>query len=171
MKSYSEKLKDPRWQKKRLKIFERDNWTCQTCNSKENTLHCHHEKYSGEPWEISDEFLITTCEICHTNKHFPKLETTKRPPMVVSPIFILSIKYDEYYPKEGEFIASDVQWRLKQLLKYKNMSIADIKDHPYYKNYFRSKREVVETMEQYFDEGCKKWNVIVKIGKKTYGQN
>ena len=27
---YSEKLKDPRLQKKRLQILERDNWTCQT---------------------------------------------------------------------------------------------------------------------------------------------
>jgi hypothetical protein len=25
---YSDKLKDPRWQKKRLQIMERDNWCC-----------------------------------------------------------------------------------------------------------------------------------------------
>ena len=28
--SYSDKLKDPRWQRKRLEIFERDNWTSVT---------------------------------------------------------------------------------------------------------------------------------------------
>lgn len=30
-KSYAEKFKDPRWQKKRLKIMERDNWKCCEC--------------------------------------------------------------------------------------------------------------------------------------------
>lgn len=31
MSEYKEKLKDPRWQKKRLQIFERDDWCCQKC--------------------------------------------------------------------------------------------------------------------------------------------
>ena len=31
---YSEKLKDPRWQKKRLEILERDNFRCQYCGDK-----------------------------------------------------------------------------------------------------------------------------------------
>ncbi len=29
--TYSEKLRDPRWQKKRLQIFERDGWKCRVC--------------------------------------------------------------------------------------------------------------------------------------------
>lgn len=65
---YSEKLKDPRWQKKRLEIFERDEWTCQTCKSKENTLSLHHKYYSKEyenPWEYPDTALITLCDQCH----------------------------------------------------------------------------------------------------------
>lgn len=41
-KSYAEKLRDPRWQKKRLKIFERDGWACQDCRSTTNTLNLHH---------------------------------------------------------------------------------------------------------------------------------
>jgi len=67
--TYSEKLKDPRWQKKRLEILQRDNWTCQICGCTENTLNVHHEKYDGDPWEISDKELITICEKCHYNKH------------------------------------------------------------------------------------------------------
>lgn len=65
--NYSEKLKDPRWQKKRLKILERDKWTCQSCFDTENTLHVHHMKYvyGLEPWEIEDQFLITLCASCH----------------------------------------------------------------------------------------------------------
>lgn len=41
-KSYSEKLLDPRWQKKRLEILARDNWTCQRCGAVNCELHVHH---------------------------------------------------------------------------------------------------------------------------------
>jgi len=36
--TYAEKLKDPRWQKKRLEIMERDEWTCQWCVDSESPL-------------------------------------------------------------------------------------------------------------------------------------
>lgn len=65
MSTYSELLKDPRWQKKRLEILERDNWMCQHCRSTDKMLHVHHIKYSGFPWEAEDKFLITLCEECH----------------------------------------------------------------------------------------------------------
>lgn len=65
-KVYSEKLKDPRWQKRRLEIFERDDWRCQNCGDKDNTLHVHHKVYVGsDPWDVPSEFLVTLCEICH----------------------------------------------------------------------------------------------------------
>lgn len=65
-KKYSEKLKDPRWQKKRLEILQRDNWTCQYCGATEKTLHVHHLQYSGiNPWETNEINLITACEDCH----------------------------------------------------------------------------------------------------------
>jgi hypothetical protein len=66
-KTYSEKLKVPRWQKKRLEIFNRDKWTCRQCGEKENTLYVHHLKYScgKEPWDIDNDLLITLCESCH----------------------------------------------------------------------------------------------------------
>ena len=64
---YLEKLKDPRWQKKRLEIFKRDEWRCKCCGSKDRTLHVHHLCYSKgkDPWEIDEGFLITVCEECH----------------------------------------------------------------------------------------------------------
>ena len=65
MSNYSELLKDPRWQKKRLEIMNRDNWTCQSCFSTDITLHVHHLRYSGKPWEAPDICLITLCEKCH----------------------------------------------------------------------------------------------------------
>ena len=67
MTTYSEKLKDPRWQKKRLKVLERDDWTCQCCSETKETLHVHHKKYakSGNPWDSPMKDLKTLCEGCH----------------------------------------------------------------------------------------------------------
>ncbi len=65
-KSYSEKLRDPRWQKMRLKVFERDEWRCQLCSDETKTLHVHHRYYMKvEPWEYPHDALMTLCEECH----------------------------------------------------------------------------------------------------------
>lgn len=70
MMNYAEKLKDPRWQKKRLEIFNRDNWTCRWCKEREKPLSIHHLIYSnGEPWEQDNKYLITLCEHCHSNDY------------------------------------------------------------------------------------------------------
>lgn len=71
---YAELLKDPRWQKRRLEIMERDNWTCQKCEGTESTLTVHHKSYKkkeGEfvhPWEYVGEDLITLCDECHLDE-------------------------------------------------------------------------------------------------------
>jgi hypothetical protein len=72
---YAELLKDPRWQKKRLEIMERDKWTCQTCLGKESTLTVHHKSYKKDddgkfldPWDYSGGDLITLCEFCHESE-------------------------------------------------------------------------------------------------------
>lgn len=64
---YAEKLRDPRWQKKRLEIFNRDNWCCQSCYDNQSTLHCHHLIYipRRDPWDYPNDLLITLCESCH----------------------------------------------------------------------------------------------------------
>ena len=69
--SYSELLKDPRWQKKRLKILERDDFTCRSCVNANNTLHVHHlyYDYKLKPWEYEDDDLVTLCEDCHEIMH------------------------------------------------------------------------------------------------------
>lgn len=65
--NYSEKLRDPRWQKKRLRILERDDFACQACFDTTSTLHIHHKFYSAdkEPWDYDDNALVTLCEGCH----------------------------------------------------------------------------------------------------------
>lgn len=69
-KTYSEKLRDPRWQKKRLEILSRDDFTCQFCQDKETTLNVHHVlyKYGKEPWDYENLYLITLCEKCHAEE-------------------------------------------------------------------------------------------------------
>lgn len=66
-KTYSEKLKSPLWQRKRLKVLERDEFTCKLCNDKNETLHVHHLSYENkkDPWDVKDENLITYCKVCH----------------------------------------------------------------------------------------------------------
>lgn len=64
---YLAKLRDPRWQKKRLEVFQRDGFTCQCCCSTEDTLHVHHMYYTRgvEPWEYPLAAFKTLCESCH----------------------------------------------------------------------------------------------------------
>jgi hypothetical protein len=68
--SYSSKLRDARWQKKRLEIMQRDNWTCRSCgaNGEGVTLNVHHAYYitGRSPWEYPEYSLFTYCEDCHT---------------------------------------------------------------------------------------------------------
>lgn len=63
--SYREKLLDPRWQKLRLRILDRDGWRCVVCSENTKTLFVHHGFYDGEPWEAPEDTLWTLCEGCH----------------------------------------------------------------------------------------------------------
>jgi len=65
--TYAQRLKDPRWQKKRLKILERDEWKCTHCAAEGKTLHVHHAYYEKwkNPWDYPDHALVTVCEPCH----------------------------------------------------------------------------------------------------------
>ncbi len=68
---YAAQRKDPRWQKKRLEIMQRDEFKCRDCRSATNTLAVHHSYYvTGRlPWEYPDFSLETLCEDCHTDRH------------------------------------------------------------------------------------------------------
>jgi hypothetical protein len=67
MKPYREKLKDPRWQAKRLAVMSRANFTCECCGRNNETLNVHHLMYSksGNPWEVDNKWLECLCETCH----------------------------------------------------------------------------------------------------------
>lgn len=71
MSEYSEQFKDPRWQKFRLAILERDGFKCVFCDDDKNTLHAHHLYYISKrkPWEYPEGCVLTLCEDCHTGYH------------------------------------------------------------------------------------------------------
>jgi hypothetical protein len=66
-KTYYEKLRDPRWQRKRLEIMERDEFACCHCGDFESTLNVHHAYYAAktDPWDYEEGSLVTLCEDCH----------------------------------------------------------------------------------------------------------
>ena len=73
--SYFNKLKDPRWQKRRLQVLQRDDFRCRLCADEHSTLHVHHLFYErgAEPWDAEDAALLTLCESCHEGLHQEQL--------------------------------------------------------------------------------------------------
>lgn len=94
--TYAEKLKDPRWQKKRLEIMQRDDFTCQVCKDNSTTLHIHHKFYiyGNDPWDYEDNCFLTLCADCHESEEMQIKEYSK-------------LLIDTF--KKSEFMADD--WR------------------------------------------------------------
>lgn len=68
---YRKQWKDPRWQRKRLEIFSRDNFTCKNCSNTDAELNAHHLYYikGAKPWEYKNSALVTLCSSCHDEWH------------------------------------------------------------------------------------------------------
>jgi hypothetical protein len=68
---YKDQIKSPKWQKRRLEILKRDEFTCQQCGNKELTLHVHHKHYNKGAmiWDYQGWELTTLCETCHSETH------------------------------------------------------------------------------------------------------
>jgi len=69
--TYYEKLKDPRWQRKRLEVMQRSNFCCQQCHRDDVTLNVHHVYYMSkrDPWDYPNFALQCVCEECHGENH------------------------------------------------------------------------------------------------------
>lgn len=69
--TYKEQIKHPKWQKRRLEIMGKDDFTCQICGDKETTLNVHHLHYhkNRDIWDYEDWELITLCDDCHAKEH------------------------------------------------------------------------------------------------------
>lgn len=61
------KFRDPRWQRLRLEVMQRDGFACVACGSQDTTLNVHHGYYAKdrEPWDYEEGTLWTLCEPCH----------------------------------------------------------------------------------------------------------
>lgn len=70
--TYRELLRDPRWQRLRLEIMQRDEWRCTKCGDAETNLQVHHTFYlpGHKPWEYERSALVTLCENCHLKEGF-----------------------------------------------------------------------------------------------------
>jgi hypothetical protein len=76
---YMEKLRDPRWQRKRLEVLQAADWKCRTCGCSDRTLNVHHKKYrfGAEPWEYDIGELEVLCDTCHSKIHVLRKEICK----------------------------------------------------------------------------------------------
>jgi len=74
MAEYWQKLRDPRWQRKRLEVFEAAQFSCERCGDDQNPLHAHHLAYrkNVDPWDYPDELLVCLCNQCHQRWHDTK---------------------------------------------------------------------------------------------------
>jgi hypothetical protein len=72
--TYSEQLRHPNWQRKRLEVLELHGFKCFCCGSKEKTLHVHHKKYikGRMAWDYETDKFEALCEECHKEVHGAK---------------------------------------------------------------------------------------------------
>lgn len=97
---YAAERLDPRWQKKRLEIMQRDGFKCVHCWGAENTLHVHHAYYvkGRKCWDYPDFALQTTCDDCHKETHAPR---EKDPDEIQSDITEWEIEMDWLLQGDG----------------------------------------------------------------------
>lgn len=119
---YAEKLKDPRWQKKRLEVLNDRDWSCELCHDKESTLHVHHKRYEKgfEPWEYDLDIYAVLCENCHLEEHnnmdiiFNCFSSVIKGMFLSSQISNLAVGFN-YMEKVNspEIISSTLEWALQ----------------------------------------------------------
>lgn len=71
MTKYSQKLKDPRWQRRAAEIKSAANWKCENPLCEADTeLQVHHPFYvkGWEPWDYPPSLLICLCDKCHQER-------------------------------------------------------------------------------------------------------
>ena len=68
---YADQIKHPKWQKKRLEVFEHYGFACQECKSEGKQLHVHHPFYKIDAmiWDYAAGELMCLCCDCHKDAH------------------------------------------------------------------------------------------------------
>ena len=69
--TYTQQLRHPNWQRRRLEILSQADFACADCGCKDATLHVHHLRYrkGRMAWEYADDELQALCEACHKEHH------------------------------------------------------------------------------------------------------
>jgi hypothetical protein len=69
--TYSEQLRHPNWQRKRLEVMEAAGFQCEECGADDVTLNVHHRRYvkGRMVWEYEGRDLACLCEDCHAEEH------------------------------------------------------------------------------------------------------
>lgn len=69
--TYSEQLRHPNWQRKRLEVMEAAAFSCESCGDTETTLNVHHRRYvkGRMVWEYERTELQCLCQPCHAQHH------------------------------------------------------------------------------------------------------
>jgi hypothetical protein len=77
MSNYTQKLKNPKWQKRRLAVLERAKWRCEDCGEDASELQVYHCAYvrALEPWEHGDDLLMCLCAVAPPPKSKPSRGT------------------------------------------------------------------------------------------------
>ena len=72
-KTYHQMLRSKKWQSVRKLVLQRDNNTCQNCDSSKN-LNVHHLHYihGVKPINQGIDTMITLCDNCHELEHSKK---------------------------------------------------------------------------------------------------
>lgn len=69
--NYSEQVKSPLWQKKRLEVLNLRGFKCEICGNEKDQLHVHHRFYikGRKIHEYDNDVLQVLCEKCHEREH------------------------------------------------------------------------------------------------------
>lgn len=124
---YSEKFKDPRWQRKRLEVLKRDDFTCLACRSTKKQLHVHHCYYVSQrdPWDYSTSSLLTLCEECHewvnyqTHPAFALSSSFEIPALIEIQRHLDNLKHGACDPDEG------VLWAIRESARQMKMPLSE----------------------------------------------
>lgn len=108
--TYAEKLKDPRWQKRRLEVLSSTDFTCDWCGETHKTLHVHHFCYEAgrNPWDSPDTDLAPLCEDCHFIEHYKQFTPLEKE-LIDDIGILLSLKDKELLRRMNAIIISHIK--------------------------------------------------------------
>lgn len=138
--SYSDLLRDPRWQRMRLEVMEKAGFRCVECGDEKTTLNVHHTYYrkGRMPWEYDWETLRCLCEPCHMKQH---------PEKVLLPVRTRDPQYDS--AEEAEYAA--------YLVECDNQIVAHSREYDRVQEILREKVALTDEMRVRFPGRLRRW--------------